>query len=356
MIRRVHFAVLATFVATLLSGCELYSSMGDDRVVEGVSFTELFRPPTASEIQSVESEWAGRMTDAVDVQVVEQFRLSTSTLSIVSHQVGDVRHYGAIIAPDGAGAGSLPVIVYAHGGDSGVSIDDEVLPVLSLLGNIRNRFIVVVPSFRAESIRFQERTWNSDGPSSPWDFDVDDALSLLSVTAIVIPEADLARIGVIGLSRGAGVGLLMSIRDPRISVVIDFFGPTDFFGPFIQEVIEEALLGSLRDLPGLDFLNDRYIQPIKRGEMTEEDARPELIRRSPVLFVDRIPNLQIHHGNLDMIVPISQGKSLEAAMLASGRSSSDFESYFYEAGQHNPLSLEGSLDRTVDFLSRLLDN
>ncbi|GMQ81304.1 MAG: hypothetical protein BMS9Abin05_0735 [Rhodothermia bacterium] len=356
MIRRLQIGALALVFTIVVSGCELYSNTGDDRVVEGVSFTELFRPPGASEIQTIENEWAGRSTEAVDVQIVEQFRLATSTLSIVSHQVVDITHYGAIIAPDGGAIGTLPVIVYAHGGDGGVSIDEEVLLVLSFLGDVRNQFVVVVPSFRSESIRYQSRTWLSDGPPSPWDYDVDDALSLLSATPTVAPAADLARVGVVGLSRGAGVGLLMGIRDPRVSVVVDFFGPTDFFGPFVQDVVEEALLGSLRDLPGLDFLDEQFIQPIKRGEMTEAEVRPELIRRSPVFFVDRIPDLQIHHGNLDMIVPVSQGKSLEAAMLAAGRGSSDFESYFYELGQHNPITLVGSLDRTVDFLSRLLEN
>ena len=124
----------------------------------------------------------------------------------------------------------------------------------------------------------------------------------------------------------------------------------------MQDVVEEALLGSQRDLPGLDFLDEQFIQAIKRGEMTELEARPELIRRSSVLFIDRIPDLQIHHGNLDMIVPVSQGKSLETAMLAAGRGPSNFESYFYALGQHSPLSLEGSLDRSVEFLSRLLEN
>jgi len=355
MIRRVRIGILVMVVATVVSGCELYSHEGDDRVVEGVSFTELFRPPTASEIQAIESEWAGRSTSAVDVRLVAQFRISTSTLSIISHLVAGVTHFGGIIAPDGAGVGSLPVVVYAHGGDSGVSIDEEVLLVLSFLGDVRNQFVVVVPSFRSESIRYQSNIWLSDGPPSPWNYDVDDALSLLSATSILVPAADMERVGVVGLSRGGGVGLLMGIRDPRISVVVDFFGPTDFFGPFVQDVVEEALLGSRRDLPGLDFLDEQFIQPIRRGEMTELEARPELIRRSPVLFTDRIPDLQIHHGNLDMIVPVSQSKSLETAMLAAGRGPSGFETYYYELGQHSPITLVGSLDRTVEFLSRLLE-
>jgi len=45
MMRRIHIGILAIVFATVIGGCELYSHEGDDRVVEGVSFAKLFRPP-----------------------------------------------------------------------------------------------------------------------------------------------------------------------------------------------------------------------------------------------------------------------------------------------------------------------
>ncbi len=349
-----HLLLVTVIFFATASGCELYSSIEGDREVAGVSFVDLFRPPGLDEIFAVESDWAKRSTAAVDVRTEARFRISVSTLTIVSHDVGGVRHMGAILAPDGASPESLPVLVYSHGGDGGVSIDNELLFVLSLFDEIANDFVYVVPSFRSESIRFQGNTWTSEGPPSPWDYDVDDALALLSATPGVTAAADMDRIAVIGFSRGAGVALLMGIRDPRIDSIIEFFGPTDFLAPFVQDVVEEALLGSPRDLPGLVFLNENFIQPVKNGDLTIDEVRTELIRRSPVLFVDRLPDLQIHHGTDDLIVPVSQAERLIAAMQSAGRGAPSFESYIYEGGQHNPLTMTGSLDRTVEFLSSIL--
>ena len=113
------------------------------------------------------------------------------------------------------------------------------------------------------------------------------------------------------------MALLMGIRDERIDRIVEFFGPTDFFDVFVQDVVEEALLGSLRDLPALDFLNEELIQPLRRGELTIPQVRPELVRRSPVLFADRLPPLQMHHGDMDDVVEVSQAQSLIAAIEAS---------------------------------------
>ncbi len=82
----------------------------------------------------------------------------------------------------------------------------------------------------------------------------------------------------------------MAERDFRIDLVVEFSGPTDFFGPFVQEVTEEALRDTLGDLPGLEFLNDEYI------------------RRSPICYADRLPQLQVHHGTADETVPLGEAE------------------------------------------------
>ena len=51
------------------------------------------------------------------------------------------------------------------------------------------------------------------------------------------------------------------MRDQRIDAVVEFFGPTDFFGEYAREIFEEALEGELRDLPGLEYFNETVIQP-----------------------------------------------------------------------------------------------
>jgi hypothetical protein len=145
----------------------------------------------------------------------------------------------------------------------------------------------------------------------------------------------------------------MAIRDPRIDVVVEFFGPTDFFGPFVQEVVEEALLGTPRDLPGLAYLDQRFIQPLKDGQLAIGDVRLELVRRSPVYYAQQLPQLQVHHGTADAVVPVGEAERLIEVMSALGRGAPGFEAYLYPDGEHDPLTLDGSIERTLEFLGRL---
>jgi hypothetical protein len=145
----------------------------------------------------------------------------------------------------------------------------------------------------------------------------------------------------------------MAIRNPSIDIVVEFFGPTDFFGPFVREVTEEALEGAPRPLPGLAYLNDTSIQPLKRGEVSIEEVRLEMLRRSPVYFADRLPQVQIHHGTADTTVPVGEAERLIQVMMGLGRSEPGFQWFLYEGGGHDPLGLAGSIPRTSSFLERL---
>jgi len=338
----------------LVTGCELSSSLDDENVVAGVNLTEVFAEPTDGEIQAVLGEWASRLAAATNVSVVKTEAISlngkAATVRIVSHDVGGVTHYGAVVSADNLSPGSTPVLVYSHGGDSGVSVDNEFLLLTSLFADISDRFVYVIPSFRDETLDFQGIEWQSDGPASPWDWDVDDALSLIEVAKEVEPGADGERIAVLGFSRGAGVGMLMSARDARIDGVLDFFGPTDFFGPFVQDVTVEILEGNPRILPGLDFLSEEFVLPYRDGLISLERIRGELVRRSAVIFADRIARLQIHHGLEDSVVPVSQAERMIVAMQQAGRVSPSFDSFLYEGGEHNPFTLEGSFPRAKQFL------
>jgi len=353
-------------ISLLLLGCEVSNSVDpveeQEVIVGGVNLTEVFAEPSDAEIQSVLIEWAARnpVADNVTIVLQESVQLGGSstpaTLSIVSHEVDGVLHYGAIIAPDGLVPGSAPVLVYAHGGDAGVSVDSEALLLLSLFPDLAPHFVHVVPSFRDEPLSYGGQTWQSEGPASPWDRDVDDAFALIDVATTVAPAADPSRVAVLGMSRGAGVGMLMAARSESVRQVLAFFGPTDFFGPFVQEVTTEILEGNPRQLPGLDYLSETFIVPFQDEAISLEDLRTELVRRSPILFIDRIGKLQIHHGRADTIVPVSQAERMIAAMQAAGRSADSFEGFLYDGGQHNPFTLEGSLILGSAFISQMLSD
>lgn len=359
LLRRLPLIVL---LLVLFTGCELSSSVDSveqDRIVGGVNLTELFAEPQPSEIQAVLADWSTRnpLAANVNLELQSQVNLSgqgTAQFYIVSHDVDGVKHYGGVVVPDGLAPGSAPIMVYSHGGDGGVSVDGEFLLLVGLFPELATKFVFVIPSFRDEPLVFGDQVWQSEGPASPWDRDVDDALSLIDVASGLTAAADPSRIAVLGMSRGAGVGMLMAAREPAVKRVLAFFGPTDFFGPFVQEVATEILEGNPRQLPGLDYLSDQWVMPYQAGTVSLEQIRTELIRRSPVLFLDRIANLQIHHGTDDTIVPVSQAQRMIDAMAQAGRGADTFSSFLYPGGQHNPFTLEGSLQRGSAYIASML--
>jgi dienelactone hydrolase len=169
----------------------------------------------------------------------------------------------------------------------------------------------------------------------------------------VIPAADPDRIAAVGFSRGACVAMLMGIRDPRVDLVIEFFGPTDFYSPFTEEIVADALTGTLRELPGVSTLNEIVIQPLKAGSLSPAEARMEMLRRSPVYFVDILPPTQGHHGTSDNVVPVSEAQLLQNAFADAGLTTPDYSVFLYNGGGHNPVTLSGSFERARSFLARL---
>lgn len=348
----------------LLSLCLLWAcgdrSTGPDqgaaRLVAGVDFDHLFAPPTQEELAAISAEWAARPApSAVYSEVLSTtvfLGAKNATLRILAYTVAGSRLYGALLVPRGAAPNSLPLIVYAHGGDQGVSIEEFQLISLGM-GQARGQYAYALPTFRAEALRYGQQIFMSEGEPRPWDGDVDDGLGLIAVALAAEPALDPTRLGAVGISRGGAVALLMAVRDARITRVVNFFGPTDLLDVFGQEIAEEALLGRARQLPGLDYLNRTLLQPLKDGTLGIAEARLALIRRSPVYFADRLPAVQLHHGTADPVVPVSQAQRLIDAMQALGRGAPNFEYYLYQGGGHHPLTLPGSLERAQRFLAPL---
>ena len=315
----------------------------------------VFAPPSQAEIDAVGADWAARDVSAtgVRVELTEPLSLvgSPATLRIVSHTVAGARHYGAIVVPDGASEESLHVLAYLHGGDGGVSVADLQFVALPL-GELRDSFVYVVPSFRSEPLRHGGQSWISEGTSSPWDYDVDDAIALMAVAFETTPEARPGGYSVIGGSRGAGVALLAGARDERIRRIVAFYGPTDFYDDWVRGIVRDAALRMPPSLPGVTHLDSTVVQPFIRGDRGPADVRLELARRSSVLFAAGLPAVQLHHGTIDQVVSVSQAESMIRTMEALGRGPPDFEAYIYEGGGHDFLSLQEAIQRAVEFVSR----
>ena len=355
--RVLYLSALGLIFHILLVGCSGDPTSPDDKdIVAGVNLDSLFAAPTAEEIATIEGEWQLRNPVASEVTILDSGKHEDFSVLVLSHDVNGVTHKGAVIVPDSTGNSPLPVLVLLHGGDGGINLDQYLSLIRYDEYNTFDNLIVVVPSFRSEALTYGGEQYTSGGNPSPWDRDVDDALALIRSAVRTIPAADSTRIGVLGYSRGAGVGLLMGIRNPDIDLIVEYFGPTDFMGEYVREIAREALQGKLRDLPGLHWLNQQYLQPLKEGELSIDDVRLELIRRSAVYFPDRLPQIQIHHGTSDTIVAVSQAERLIEVMEEAGRTEPGFEHYLYNGGTHNPFSLNGSMERTAVFLGRLVED
>ena len=317
----------------------------------------LFAPPTADEIAAVRADWAERDISpaGLTIELTESYPLfgSPATLRVVSHQVGEVRHYGAIVVPKSARPASLPVLMYLHGGDNGVDIDDVQFLAFAL-GELRDSFVYVVPSFRSEPLEHGDREWVSTGPGGHWDHDVDDALALLNVALALTPQAKSEGLSLLGGSRGGGVALLAGIRDERVENIITLFGPTDFFDVWVRELVREAALGMPRQLTGVAHMDSTFVQPYMRGEIELAEVRLQLVRRSSVLFAEDLPAVQLHHGDVDRTVSVSQAHSLIRVMEALGREPPEFEAFIYGGAGHEIFELGGAIPRALEFLRRAL--
>ena len=321
----------------------------------------LFAPATAAEIAQVEAEWATRTPEVSGVSL-ELDTLQTAILGpnmqvrILSHTVGGMRHYGAVVIPAEAQPGSLPVIVVAHGDNNGADVD-ETAQLILLLSLQNLSAALVIPSYRAEALLYAGREYVSEGRPSPWDRDVDDVLSFLSVAFQQAPELDPERVAALGFSRGGAVALLAAARDPRIDVAIELAGPTDFLGEYAREIVDEALDGEVRSLPGFDDLNDLVIQPWQAGTLSNQEARIEMVRRSPVYFVDRMPPVQLHHGDADQVVAVSEAQGLIDAMERAGKTDEEFEAHIHEGlDDHQRTLLLAAATEAIEFASPFLFN
>lgn len=325
-------------------------------LVAGVDLGQLFAPPTPEELSRIDADWQRRARPSTEATVVLTAPLvlgrRQAELHLLAYEVQGTRQYGALIAPTGAAPGSLPLVVYLHGGDQGVDIAEFLLITLGL-GEARGDYAYALPAFRSEAIRYAGQEFRSEGEASPWDGDVDDALGLVAAALATEPALDPERLGAVGISRGGAVAMLMALREPRLKRVVEFFGPTDLLDEFGQEVAREALKGELRVLPGTEYLNRALLQPLRAGTLPMAEARLGLIRRSAVYFARRLPYLQVHHGTADPLVPVSQAERLMAVMAELGRSAPQFEAYLYPEGGHHPITLPGSLERAQRFLAPL---
>lgn len=355
------------FVLATLVGCSGDAVSGPGQ--EPDLLKELLVPPTNAEIAAVRADWASRDDGARGYRVESTTRLDAGRQAFdvraVSHlspapDGGTIRHYGAVAVPVGAAPGSKAVLVWGHGGDGGVDAGNALQTLAAIFGDDLAGFVVVMPSYRSESLKIGARTYTSTGEASPWNYDVDDALALLAAAVQNTAAIDPDRIGVLGGSRSGNVALQLGIREPRVDRVVDFYGPTNFFGTSAAFILDELLTKvepDVLELAGVPALNEEIIQPLLAEAITVDEARLRLLVRSPLFFAADLPNTQAHHGTDDEVVPVVETERLVARMNELGRSETtnpSFQAFLYPGGEHGVDTLPGAPERARAFLLPLL--
>jgi dipeptidyl aminopeptidase/acylaminoacyl peptidase len=336
-----HKKILFLFLSALLAGCGSTDD-GDDGA-DWALLDSLFAPPTQAMRAQVLADWSARSLEAESARRVRSdtiaiVNVGQMVVDIVSHGENGRVHYGALLHV--LGQDSLPTLVYAHEGDEGVDLS-LLTTVLATAPELAS-YALVVPSFRAESLRYAGDTWNSDGEASPWDRDVDDLLQLLSaLDSLKLPGRRAALLG-LGFSRGGGTILLAAAREPRFTKVVDMFGPTDFFGDFVRGECEAIWKGVPSELPGVDVLGTQIVEPLRDGALALDSARLALLRRSPLYFADLLPPIQIHHGDADTTVPISESEALWAEYQNVNDHAAQSALFTYPGGGHSLMLMDGN--------------
>ncbi len=323
-----------------------------------VELAPLFAPPSEAEKAAVLAEWAQSTPVGDDWLVEAAGTFQGRSIHVVSHTVNGERHYVLLRWPAGHFPGTpLPVLLELHSGDGGTSLQDLQNLDSALPGTfVEDSFLTVMPSFRGEPlVAGALGTYVSEGVSSRFDGDGEDCIALLDVLDSEVPDADLERVAVRGSSRGAGTGPLLAIRDPRVDVLITYFGHTNLFDRQIERGCEDTVNNGA---PPTGFAVANVLQwavgPYLSGTLTLTEARAQLLRRSPSHFAGRLPAVQTHHGELDPAVPFQQSLYMQAALIALGDEAPPFEVFLYPSGTHSVPSLVGHGPRALDWIDHLV--
>ena len=339
-------------MAVALGACSGDSpiSSATDGASTGPDFDALLQPPTVAERQAVLAEWSVPPLNDVITEWLDTVQIASQpvVVRVVSHLVEGDRHMGAIAYPLGLDT-PLPALLYCHFDVEGVQFESAVLILTAVAGLRGDQFVYVIPSYRGQSLQLGTRRFSSTGERSPWDGEVDDALGLLQV-AWSMPETQDGQAAALGLSAGATVAMLAAVRQPGIAAVVDYFGPSDFFGDYSEGMLRRIVDGDTPQIRRIPLVAEQLILPWAEGLISTPEMRLALLRRSPAYFADHLPPILAHHGTADEIVDIGETTRLQAAVDAVG---GQMESWTYAGVGHSPFGMRGALGRTAQFLATL---
>jgi len=211
----------------------------------------------------------------------------------------EVKFYAYTFVPrQPAAAGSLPVLVFSHGGVHG---DFDTYNVAIVREMVAQGYVVVAPEYRGS-------TGYGSGFYRRIDYggrEVDDVHAAMEYALATIPEADPGRVGLIGWSHGGMITLLEAFAHPERYRCA-------FAGVPVADLV--ARMG---------YSDDEYralfSAPYHIGAATRDDIA-EYRRRSPVTHVEKLAiPLLVHTNTSDEDVNVLEVEHLVAALKAAGK-------------------------------------
>ncbi len=329
---------IVLFTALVLTAILAYRKWHQDPCEERITYSSidqeidldsLFLPAQKPELDKIWNEWDQFDTGSDSFQIVLNLSIHNGRATdIIGHYKEGTKHYGAVIHPRTPPAeGKIPVLMWVEGLDQfNPHVDILKDYIISALSKSLPDHLLVIPSFRGQSLRVGKHAFCSDGFfGDAFDGATDDALRFLQLVREQY-AIDEENISIYGISRGGTVALLAGARESSFKNIITQAGPTDF--------LDRAVYNKF----GMQY---KY-QFLSRDTAVNQ-IRTKIIKSSPLHFCQYIDaNILLIHGRNDKTVDISNAQDI----INKLSSKDNFTSVITESGhQANHIS------DLVDFIS-----
>ncbi|HEX7878280.1 MAG TPA: alpha/beta fold hydrolase [Candidatus Eisenbacteria bacterium] len=255
----------------------------------------------------------------------------------VTYRVDGLRVKGFLF--DAAIPGRRPVVVFNHGGVSGVSAD-----MMRRSADLaRGGYLVFTPTYRGEG--------GSEGRIEVAAGEVNDVLAAVHFLR-EHPRADGARVALVGSSHGALISVLAAARDSKVTAVAAACGVMDVHA-WYRYLVDN----------GFDVSDSLSVAVYGTGP----ESRPEAFRdRSAIRVAGKIHQpLLLMQGMKDRTVPPDQVWRMSAAMERAGSGRPEVRTYpllghafwFWDRAHHSEAEVvqaEESWSELMSFLERNL--
>lgn len=345
LIKRVHFLTIFILYSVLLelyfiafdkevkylvnvggNECVGYENATNYPIVNdpGVSMDELFKAPSADELDNIIKDWESKDFTPKQVQVAHMGRqLNGDSIKVISHYVNGQKHYGIIRVPAGIDTKNAPILLSLQGGGADLDVlESSSLHRISsgMCRDVLNNYITIAASFRGDIVRGEDFCFRSEGYTGDvWSGAAEDAVAFLEVVKDLYSKSDSTKVLALGVSRGATVALIIGALTDKLDYIISISTHTNFLN---IDAFRNERVGS------------DYRRVFFTPQTTPENIRKRLIVSSPYFFAERLPDFEIHQGTEDILTTVRHTKLLEKRLHEIGRNDTTLRIYYYKGKGH----------------------